>query len=127
MVMRTMEIRSIFVMLLGIIIALVGMYGEFNYMTTSAFTTFLTLLGMWLVFAGWSSYALIGKGYKPGFSVALGFLALFGVIIAYILPSKKEYYSRNKYLYLEQIAKLRDSGELTDEEYEIEKLRIMGR
>lgn len=125
--MKIMEARSIVVIILGALLLLIGMLSGVNAENLDSFyfCLFLDILGTWLVFAGWSAYALIGKEYRPGFANALAFFTIIGVVIAYLLPSKREHYSKNKYMYLEKIAKLKEIGELTEHEYEIEKMKIM--
>lgn len=125
--MKIMEARSIVVIILGALLLLIGALTGINAENLDSFyfCLFLDILGTWLIFAGWSAYALIGKGYKPGFANVLACFTIFGVLIAYLLPSKREHYSKNKYKYLEQIARLKEIGELTEEEYNIEKMKIM--
>lgn len=127
--MKPMEQRSVAVLIVGIFITLIGISTDLNnetkYTLSYEYFNFLSLFGIWLISAGWSSYALVGKGYKPGFSIALAFLSLLGVIIAYLLPSRREYYARNKYSYLEQINNLKNNSVLNEQEYTVEKIKIM--
>ena len=126
--MKSKEQRCIIIIILGIFITFIGVSTDLNSETNTIsyeYFNFLSLFGAWLICAGWSSYALTGKGYKPGFSIALGFISLIGVIIAYLLPNRREYYSKNRYSYLEQISNLKDSGVFTEHEYIIEKNRII--
>lgn len=127
--MRSMEQRSIVVLIIGMLITLIGISSNINNipkeLSSYQFIDFLSLFGIWLISAGWSSYALIGKGYKPGLCIALAFISLLGVIIAYLLPSRREYYSRNRYSYLQQISDLKNNGVFDEQEYNVEKIKIM--
>lgn len=127
--MRSMELRSIIILILGIFITFIGVSTDLDngakYTVSYEYFNFLSLFGSWLICAGWSSYALIGKGYKPGLCIALAFISLIGVIIAYLLPNRREYYTKNKYSYLEQINNLKNNGVFSEQEYTVEKVKIM--
>lgn len=127
--MKAIENLSVLFSVIGLIIifmaSFTGLNTGFQDSEINGYILFFSVIGAWIFFSGWSSYALAGKGYKRGLHLALGFLALIGVIIAYLVPSKRELHLGIKYDNLEKINNLRKNGVITDDEYKVEKVKIL--
>ncbi len=82
-------------------------------------------IGIYIIFSFWCISILTNKNREQGLGFILGLFWFIGVLVSYIIPARKIYNDKNKYEKLEKIADLKKQGLLTEEEYNIEKAKIL--
>ncbi len=101
-----------------------------SIVTNSIF--FLIFIANAIIWAYLSKYMGLKKGIDNGY-IRGYFLGIIGFIVVCVLPSEAKVdvsvntnnNSNNKYEYLEKLQKLKESGAITDIEFEVEKQKLL--
>lgn len=116
-------ICGIVALVVGILYIFIGMYLWDIYLDSWD----MVMVVMGVIFEC-TSFGLFTKHLLPNKKGAFFYglvLGIIAVIIAVIIKNKKDTYKGNKYEDLERLNKLKENGAITEEEFEVEKAKIL--